>query len=145
MDSQLKKNLSSAEYWFRAVYSLFFLLCAKIAGTLILLIALAQIIFTLVTARPNDRLVSFGGSLAKYIFTIFNFVTCKSEDKPFPFADWPQADAVDDDISATEPIEPVADTAEQVTEPETAEITESSSDEVEKPGDNSIGKPSQDT
>ena len=142
MDSQLKKNLSSAEYWFRAVYSVLFLLCAKIAGTLILLIALAQIIFTLVTARPNARLVSFGGSLAKYIFTIFNFVTCKSEDKPFPFADWPEAEPITDDVSVVEPIEPVVDTDEKTADPDG---TANSNDEAENKGDNSMGKATQDT
>ncbi len=127
MDPQLKKNLSSAEYWFRAVYSVLFLVCAKIAGILILIISVAQIIFTLVTGQPNARLVQLGGNLAEYIFTIFNFVTCKSEDKPYPFADWPAADPVTDECEG-EVVSPVVDAAEAQAEVEAeVELTESQS------------------
>ncbi|BCD99078.1 DUF4389 domain-containing protein [Marinagarivorans cellulosilyticus] len=134
MDPQLKKNLSSAEYWFRALYVVFFLVCAEIAGTLILLIALAQIIFTLITGHANARLVRFGASLAKYLFAIFNFATCKSEVKPFPFSDWPEVDAetpveqavvedVEEDVVEDKPtavvVEPEAPAAEADVQPET--------------------------
>ena len=130
MDPQLKKNLSSAEYWFRALYVVFFLVCAEIAGTLILLIALAQIVFTLITGHANARLMRFGASLAKYLFAIFNFATCKSEAKPFPFSDWPEVDAetpveqtvaedvVEDKPAAEVVAEPEAPAAEADVQPE---------------------------
>jgi hypothetical protein len=95
MDPRLKKNLSSSEYWLRALYTFFFILCAEIAGTLILVVAIGQILFTLITGQPNPRLINFGDSLAQYLFAIFKFVTCKSEEKPFPFADWPVSEPVE--------------------------------------------------
>lgn len=94
MNPELKKNLSSAECWFRALYVILFLLLAKVAGFVVLVLALVQIVFSLLSGAPNAQLVRFGDGLSKYLFAVFNFVLCKSEDKPFPFADWPEADAV---------------------------------------------------
>lgn len=90
MNPELKKNLSSSHYWFRALYVLIFVFTSEIAAMLMLFIALGQVVFSVITGEPNKRLTDFGSTLAAYLFAIFNFVCCKTEDKPFPFADWPE-------------------------------------------------------
>ncbi|HEY7773253.1 MAG TPA: DUF4389 domain-containing protein [Marinagarivorans sp.] len=105
MNPELKKNLSNADYWFRALYVILFLLLAKLAGFFVLVIALVQILFTLLAGAPNSSLVRWGDSLAKFLFALFNFVMCKSQEKPFPFADWPTADSVTADSIAAGPVE----------------------------------------
>ena len=92
MNPELKKNLSSSHYWFRALYVLFFVFASEIAATVLLFVAIGQIVLSLITGQPNARLTAFGETLAKYLYAVFNFVCCKSEEKPFPFADWPEAD-----------------------------------------------------
>lgn len=89
MNPELKKNLSSGDHWIRALYVILFLLFAKVAGFLIALVAVVQIIFSLVTGELNRQLLRFGDSLAQYLSAVFVFVVGKSEEKPFPFADWP--------------------------------------------------------
>lgn len=91
MNPELKKNLSSADHWLRALYVILFLIFAKIAGFLITVVAIAQIIYSLVTGELNRRLLCFGDTLAQYLLAVFNFMVGKAEDKPFPFADWPES------------------------------------------------------
>ena len=90
MDSQIKNNLTSADTWIRGLYVLLFLFCLHLASMLMLLIALAQILFNLVTGEPNLWLRQFGVSLADYIKSANIFVCHQSNEKPFPFADWPK-------------------------------------------------------
>ena len=91
MNHQLKKNLTSAEYWLRALYVLLFVVCTEVAATVVLLVAIGQVFFTLLTGQANKRLTCFGDSLAQYIYSAYLFICCKTEEKPFPFADWPEA------------------------------------------------------
>lgn len=92
MNPELKKNLSSGDHWIRALYVILFLLFAKVAGFLIALVAVIQVIFSLVTGEFNRQLLRFGDSLAQYLSAVFVFVVGKAEEKPFPFADWPTSD-----------------------------------------------------
>ena len=55
-------------------------------------ILIAQFIFSLITGEDNINLRKFGHSLSIYIFDTLKFLTYASEEKPFPFADWPLAD-----------------------------------------------------
>ena len=43
----------------------------------------------LLAGKPNDRLVSFGRSLGRYLQQIVEFLTFATEEMPFPFNDWP--------------------------------------------------------
>ncbi|WP_054113363.1 DUF4389 domain-containing protein [Marinagarivorans algicola] len=95
MNPELKNNLSNSHYWFRALYAFIFVFTSEVAAMLLLFVAIGQIVFTLISGEPNRRLTAFGSSLAAYLFAIFNFVCCKTESKPFPFADWPEADTND--------------------------------------------------
>ncbi|MDZ7924775.1 MAG: DUF4389 domain-containing protein [Marinagarivorans sp.] len=90
MDSQIKNNLTSAETWIRGLYVLLFLFCLHLASMLMLLIALAQILFHLVTGESNPWLRQLGVSLADYIKSANIFICHQSNEKPFPFADWPK-------------------------------------------------------
>jgi hypothetical protein len=41
------------------------------------------------TGQTNGNLKNFGASLARYIYSCLLFVTYNSDDKPYPFAQWP--------------------------------------------------------
>jgi len=38
---------------------------------------------------PNTRLLTFGRSLGSYVQQLVNFQSFNTEEKPFPFNDWP--------------------------------------------------------
>lgn len=75
--------------WTRGLFMLLLGMCYSLAGTVLFAVALIQFVFLIAAAKPNTRLTSFGTSLGKYIGQIAKFLTFATEDKPFPFGDWP--------------------------------------------------------
>ncbi|MBY0578738.1 MAG: DUF4389 domain-containing protein [Burkholderiales bacterium] len=76
--------------WVRALFMLLLGMLYSLAGTVLLIVAVAQFIFLIAGGTPNSRLASFGHSLGEYIRQIVEFQTFNTEEKPFPFSDWPQ-------------------------------------------------------
>jgi len=89
-DGEWKEKVLSADHWLRFVFMVLFAGIACVASYVVAVLIIIQFIFALFTGNSNDRLRSFGASLSQYIFQILSFLTYNSEDKPFPFADWPE-------------------------------------------------------
>ncbi|RRJ85476.1 DUF4389 domain-containing protein [Aestuariirhabdus litorea] len=70
---------------------LLFWLVMQLTRLVVGVVVLSQVVFVLMTGSPNDNLLDFSRSLNRYIFQILQFLTYHSEQKPFPFSDWPQA------------------------------------------------------
>ena len=83
-DVQNKLNL-----WLRGFYMLIMTFVFQLAITVMLVVAVIQFVLTLLNGTANDRLVILGGKLGRYLQQISNFLTFASEEKPFPFNDWP--------------------------------------------------------
>jgi hypothetical protein len=79
------------------VFMLVFAAILQLASIVMWILVIAQFIFSLITGADNSNLRKFGHSLSLYIFATLKFLTYVSEEKPFPFADWPKAD--DDKIN----------------------------------------------
>jgi hypothetical protein len=88
----LKTRLLSVEHWLRFVFMALFLMIACVAGYVVFVLVIVQFLFALITGEGEERLRGLGSSLSQYFFQIFRFLTYNTEDKPFPFADWPSAD-----------------------------------------------------
>jgi hypothetical protein len=73
----------------RGLYMILFYFVERITGFIVACLGLFQLIFTLITGRPNDHAVRFGRSLARYITDIVHFLSYNSDRKPWPFASWP--------------------------------------------------------
>jgi len=56
-------------------------------------IAVVQFVTRLFSGQINQQLAEFGDGLAAYFRQIMGFLTFHSEDKPFPFAPWPETSA----------------------------------------------------
>ncbi len=80
---------SQDSIWIRALFMILFGLLYSLAGTVLFVIAIFQFAITLLSGSPNPRLLAFGRSLAVYIQQLVQFQTFNTEEKPFPFADWP--------------------------------------------------------
>lgn len=93
MDEQLKANITSSELWLRLVYMVFFGVCLQLTRIMMWAIVVLQFIFTLISGRDNTNLRGFGLSLSNYIFQVFKYLTYNTEEKPFPFSDWPSVEA----------------------------------------------------
>ena len=90
MSDDLKSNVLSAERWLRLVFMVLFAMILQVAGAVMWLVVIVQFLFALISGRCNENLRSFGHSLSVFIFQIWQFLSYNSEEKPFPFKDWPE-------------------------------------------------------
>lgn len=90
MDEQLKNNLTSSKHWVRLLYMILFALALQLASIVMTALVVVQFLFALITGNDNAQLRQFGDSLSIFIFDTLQFLIYNSEEKPFPFADWPE-------------------------------------------------------
>ncbi|WP_295802968.1 DUF4389 domain-containing protein [uncultured Microbulbifer sp.] len=102
-NEELKQNLTSTNQWVRLIYMVLFAVLLEIAGFVMLAVVIAQFIFAIFTGSANDNLRRLGDQLASYIYQALQFLIYNSEEKPFPFSEWPESDV--DDISSYESAE----------------------------------------
>lgn len=76
----------------RGLYMLVMAFAWQISGTALLVLSVVQFVVALFGGAPLPRLASFGRSLGSYTRQVVNFLTFSSEEVPFPFGDWPQAE-----------------------------------------------------
>ena len=93
MDEEIKEKLSNTETWIRGLYIVLFLLLLGISKIIIGALVLFQFITSLFTGSANERLMEFSQSLATYVSQIILYLGYASDEKPFPFNDWPTAQA----------------------------------------------------
>ncbi len=143
MDDQLKSNLTSGEHWTRLIYMLLSSVFLYIASLLGGVLVVAQFVFAIVTGAPNERLRALGWEISTYIHQVWQFLSYNSEDKAFPFSDWPQApiavvavdevseDSSEDSIAEEEvPVAaPEAEATVVASEPELTEVVECEKDD----------------
>lgn len=91
--NSFKHNILSADFWLRVVYTLLFALAWQVIELLLSVILVLQLGFRLFTGEPHARLAGFGNSLAQYAWQIGRYVTGAGDEKPWPFMEWPAADA----------------------------------------------------
>lgn len=78
-------------WWVRAMLMLLLAIAFHVAASLLLVLALVQLVLSAATDGTNARLRGFGRGLGRYLAQIALFVSFESEELPFPFADWPAA------------------------------------------------------
>ncbi|MBZ0093665.1 MAG: DUF4389 domain-containing protein [Sulfuricellaceae bacterium] len=85
------QNETSTEnnIWLRGVFMVLLGILYSLAGTVLFVVALLQFVLVLLGSAPNARLLAFGRSLGRYVQQLVDFQTFNTEDKPFPFSDWP--------------------------------------------------------
>lgn len=97
-NEQLKSNLTSSKHWLRLIFMLLFAAVLQLASLVMWILVIVQFFFSLITGEDNQHLRRFGHSLSTYIYDVLKFLCYSSEEKPFPFADWP----ADTGVSAQE-------------------------------------------
>jgi hypothetical protein len=80
----------------RIAYVVLFCIIFSFMDILLALIALVQCVLSLLSGEPNDSLKDFGSRLGIYLKQISDFVSFNSEEKPYPFSDWPESDLAED-------------------------------------------------
>ncbi len=83
------EHLQDAETWKRGFYMGVFVVIYTAAEVLVFGIVVFQFLSRLFTGELNPRLAGFSPGLSSYIYEILNYVTYESDERPFPFSDWP--------------------------------------------------------
>lgn len=89
MEEETKSNLTDKGTWRRLVVMLLFAVIFNIAELVLWAVVVIQFLFKLLTGAPNEKLREFGRKLAVYAQQIIGFLTYHTEEKPYPFGDWP--------------------------------------------------------
>lgn len=92
MNQELKQRLTAREVWVRGLYMLLFAFIYSMVELVVFAVVVIQFVFKLFTGDTNERLLGFGGSLSRYVYQVLLFLTFNTEDKPFPFDEWPGED-----------------------------------------------------
>ena len=93
MTTELKQNLKRRETWLRLLLVVLFWLIYSVAEFVLAAVVLLQFGFKLITGECNQKLLHFGASLSQFIYQVVKFMTFNTDERPFPFADWPSHQA----------------------------------------------------
>ncbi|WP_406827956.1 DUF4389 domain-containing protein [Microbulbifer sp. ARAS458-1] len=104
-NEELKQNLTSSNQWLRLVYMVLFAVLLEIAGFVMLAVIIAQFLFAIFTGGANDNLRRLGDQISSYIYQTLQFLIYNTEEKPFPFSEWPESE--EEDLSSYESAEEV--------------------------------------
>jgi Domain of unknown function (DUF4389) len=89
MDDELKQHVRDGNAWTRLLFMLLFAALYGVAEIVLTAVVIFQFLVVLFTGGKNARVLSLGASLSAYAYQIFRYLTYNSEQRPFPFADWP--------------------------------------------------------
>lgn len=101
--NEIVDNITQPSAWIRMLLMAIFAVASYfVLLPLILVLSIAQALFTLITGKGNANIRYVSSTLELYISQLFKFMTYLSEVRPFPFSDLPE---VEDD-SLQEPSAP---------------------------------------
>lgn len=104
--SESPKQMQRESIVLRVLWMLLFLLVWQVAATLLGALVLVQLIYRLVYGAPNGSLMGFGDSLSRFLAQIGRFGSFHTEQKPWPFADWPAPRPADGEAAHSVPPAP---------------------------------------
>lgn len=83
------ENLGNGQTWLRGLFMLLFVLIYSVTEVIVFVVVVLQFLFVLFTGNQNIRLRDFGEGLSIFVYQIMSYWTYNSEERPFPFAQWP--------------------------------------------------------
>ena len=92
-DTFNRDTLLDRRTWLRGLLMVLFYVIYKIAEFGLIVIAVLQFVATLINGRPSDSLKRFGASVSRLFYDIMLYLTFNSDERPFPFSGWPEAQA----------------------------------------------------
>jgi len=86
-------KLTTRDVWFRGLFMLVFMIGFTVGQWLLNFLAVVQFVWLLFAREPNQLLARFGNTLSIWLAEIGRFLSCATDDKPFPWRSWPNASA----------------------------------------------------
>jgi hypothetical protein len=92
MSDDIVDNLKEPSQWLRIAFMVGFAVALYVAISVLVVLTIAQALFCLVTGKDNENLRGLGKGLGSYVHQIVEFLTYNRQDKPFPFAPFPDTE-----------------------------------------------------
>lgn len=94
-ETTLKQRLKDESFWLRLPFMFLCFFAWRLAELVLLGVILVQAVYRLFKGEPQAQLLSLGSQLATFSYQTFRYLTFNSEVKPFPFSNWPNTEAAD--------------------------------------------------
>ncbi len=91
MEPEAQREPDKRAVWKRGLLMLLFAVAFGIAQTLMNILAVVQFLWLLFSGEPNQFLIRFGKSLSIWFGDVARFLSCATEEMPFPWKSWPDA------------------------------------------------------
>src|SRR5262245_58007861 len=85
----LEEKASTRDVWMSGLFMLLFMIAFAFVVLVFNFIAIVQFIWLLVSLERNQLVARFGTSLSAWLAEVGRFLTCATDDKPFPWRMWP--------------------------------------------------------
>ncbi|MCG8509500.1 MAG: DUF4389 domain-containing protein [Rhodospirillales bacterium] len=118
-EKDFRDHIADPGTWMRLLYMILFGIVFEVGKFVGLVVAVVQFLFKLFSGQPNRALQAFGYSLSEYYRQIVAFELFKTEDKPYPWAEWPKEQAASEGV-ASEPETTAAAPASKAPKPAAA-------------------------
>jgi hypothetical protein len=82
---------ATRDVWMRGLFMLLFMIGFAMGQWLLNLLALVQFLWLMFAREPNQPIAHFGSSLSLWLAEIGRFLTCATDNRPFPWRHWPDA------------------------------------------------------
>lgn len=90
--TEKKVPFANIDTWVRFAYMALFTVLLMAARLVISILVLVQFILVLFSGKDNENLRNLGQGLGKWVYQTIMFLTFNTENKPFPFDEWPLID-----------------------------------------------------
>jgi hypothetical protein len=89
---EIVENIKKPSAWIRIIFVLLFAIALHVVFVpLVIILSIAQALFSVFTGDSNANLKYVAATLELYIAQILKYISYNSEQKPFPFSSFPEA------------------------------------------------------
>ncbi|MFQ5356294.1 MAG: DUF4389 domain-containing protein [Mariprofundaceae bacterium] len=124
MSEDIKTHVKDTQTWMRLPFMLLFGIIYWVVEIILIAVILFQFLFKLFAGNTNDRALSLGGQLSTFVYQMLNYLTFNTEERPYPFSDWPSEKAEGEPADEPAPEPEKAEIPAEETKPETDKASE---------------------
>lgn len=89
MSLNVEQHIKKPSTWKRGLYILFYSICYQLAAAILFFIILFQFVLKLLSGDTHAELRQLSRRLATYLYQLIQFMSFNSNDKPYPYGEWP--------------------------------------------------------
>lgn len=97
MNEITDKTPRAPTIWVRGLYMLLFMLFYSVAEFVMWAVVVVQFGYRVFTGGSHPRVLALGAAVASYIYQVLRFLSFNTEVMPYPFSEWPEGEAAEEE------------------------------------------------